>query len=132
MLNKMKKENVSLSNQEEFNKRLQKTSPVTWVVLFITIAILIGFFAWGFFFKMVDKIIGTAKVVSGQVTLVVKANDYSKLAVDQKVYISNQEGKIDSIVDGEPVVSGFTLADGEYDYKVVVKEIRPIDFLLGK
>lgn len=129
----MKKQNINYSNPDEFNKHLQHTSPVTWIVLIVTTGLLIAFFAWGFFYKLVDKIIGAANIVGGEVTLTVKPADVYKLAKGQKVYISDKEGEILSINDeGQPVVSEFTLPDGEYTYKVVIKEIRPIDFLLGK
>ena len=42
------------------------------------------------------------------------------------------EGEIISFLDDQPVVSNFELADGEYTYKVIIGEKRPIDFLFGK
>ena len=52
-----------------------------------------------------------------------------KFKVGQKVYISSLEGEILEIKDaGNPIVSAFTLADGDYDYLIILKEMRPIDY----
>ena len=56
-----------------------------------------------------------------------KLND----SLENSSNISKIEGEILSFNEGEPVVSEFDLEDGEYDYYVVLKEIRPIDFLMG-
>ena len=52
-----------------------------------------------------------------------------KLKVGQKVYILDQVGEIVSIRDRQPVVSSFSLVDGEYEY-TLINEMRPIDFLV--
>ena len=130
----MKKKNKSISSPEELNSHLQHSSPTTWIVLGLVIATLIGFFAWSFIYKLKIKISGNAVINSGNVTLNVLEKDLDKLEVGQLVYISNKEGKIASINDdGQPVVSNFDLEDGDnYKYYVVIKEMRPIDFLIGK
>lgn len=128
----MKKQEVKISNQEEFNKHLQRTSPITWIVLGLVIALLGGFFTWGYFYKVTAKVMGIANIVNGEATLQVKEADVKKLMVGQKVYIEELEGEIISFLDDQPVVSNFELADGEYTYKVIIGEKRPIDFLFGK
>lgn len=130
----MKKEKVVISSPEELNKHLQHTSPGTWIVLSLVIAILLGFFVWSFIYKITYKLFCTAQVSSNEVTLNIDAKDLSKLAKNQKVVISGKEGKILSINDeGQPIVSNFTLADGEYkNCYVVIREVKPVDFLIGK
>ena len=129
----MKKSNVSVSNPDELNKHLQHTSPATWIILSMVIAILIGFFAWSFIHKIKLKLSGTATVSGGVATLHIEDKDSNKLQVGQSVYISNLEGKILSFQsDKQPIVSNFELPDNDYPYYVVYKECRPIDFLLGK
>ena len=129
----MKKHKSNISSPEELNKHLQKNSPMTWIVLFLVIAILLGFFVWSFLFKMKIKLTGKATVQDHVVTLHVKDTDLSKLAVGQTVYILDQEGKILSFNDDkQPVVSSFNLEDNEYTYKVFIGEKRPIEFLIGK
>ena len=72
-----------------------------------------------------------ANIAKGQVTLVVEEKSLSKLQVGQKVYIAGQEGEILSFKDELPVVSSFSLNDGDYEYYIVIGEKKPVDFLLG-
>ena len=128
----MKKEKITISSPDDLNKHLQHTSPATWIVLGLSIAVMVAFFAWSMLAKLTIKVIGKANIASGVVTLNVKAADLEKLKEGQKVYIADKEGTILSFNDKQPVVSTFTLSDGEYDYTIVIKEMRPADFLLGK
>ena len=126
----MKKRSKSITNPDELSKNLQYSSPITWITLTIIMILLIGFFTWSFIYKIKVKITGTADIAGGVVTLHVDEAKIDELKEGQKVYISGQEGQILSFNDNEPVVSTFTLADGEYDYYIVIKELRPVDFLL--
>lgn len=129
----MKKKHSSISSPEELNKHLQKSSPMTWLVLFLVTGVLLAFFVWSFIFKMKIKLSGKATINSGAVTLVIADNDLNKLAVGQTVTISNKEGKILSFdEDKKPVISNFELDDGEYTYQILIEEKRPVDFLIGK
>ena len=128
----MKKEQVRISNPDELNKYLQHTSFFTWLILGLVTAILVAFFAWAFIFRLTIKVIGKADVESNVVTLHIKDADLEKIAIGQKVYIEDLEGEIISIVDNQPVVSTFALANGEYDYRIIIGETRPIDYLLNK
>ena len=125
----MKKNNKSITNPDELNKNLQYSSPITWAVLTTAVLLLLGFFVWSLLFKIQTKLTGTADVNAGQVTLHVESSSLKKLKQGQKVYISGIEGEILSFNDKQPVVSSFTLDDGEYDYYIVI-EMKPIDFLL--
>jgi len=127
----MKKQQIRISNQEEFNKHLQHTSPVTWIVLGLSIILLVAFFVWSFLFKMTVRFSGQASVNNGAVTLSISNSDIKKLKAGSKIYINDIEGEIISFVDNKPVVSNFALEDGEYTY-LAVGEARPIDFLLNK
>ena len=128
-----KNKNVSVSNPDELNKYLQHTSISTWVGLGLVTAILLSFFVWSFIYKIKIRLSGNASITGGVVSLTVNDSDLDKLKVGQYVYISNLEGKITSIKDdGQPVVSNFALDNGEYTYSIVIREMRPIDFLIGK
>lgn len=127
----MSKKQVAISNPDDLNKTLSYSSPATWITLGVVIIILVGFFVWSFIYKIQVKVTGKATINSGSVTLHVNENDLPSLKEGQKVYISGVEGQILSFNDEQPVVSSFTtLSDGEYDYYVVVNEIKPIDFWL--
>lgn len=127
----MSKKQVTISNPDDLNKTLSYSSPATWITLGVVIIILVGFFVWSFIYKIQVKVTGKATINSGNVTLNVDENDLSKLKEGQKVYISGIEGQILSFDNEKPVVSTFTtLNDGEYDYYVVVNEMKPIEFWL--
>jgi len=125
------KEKKGFSNPEEFNKHLQYTFPTTWIILGAVIVLLGGFFVWSFIFKLQVKITGKAKVFENKVTLTIEESQKQSLAVGQKVYIADKVGEIIAINDGEPVVSSFDLADNDYTYTIVLKEMHPIDFLFN-
>ena len=128
----MKKEKISITNPDELNKHLQYTSPSTWIILGLVLAILISFIVWSCIYKIELKIKGMATVNDNVVTLHVEESSKDKLAVGQKVYISNLKGEITAINDGTPTVTTFDLEDGDYPYQVVIREIKPIDFLINK
>ena len=122
-----------ISNPDELNKRLQKTSPVTWIILGIVIAILASFFAWSVIHKINIRLFAKATVIDKNVTLHINDSDLNKLKVNQKVYISGKEGKILSFDESNnPVVSEFDLKNDEYTCYIVIKQMRPVDFLIGK
>ena len=128
----MKKQQIRISNQEEFNKHLQHTSPATWIVLGLVVALLIAFFAWSFLFKLTVRFSGQADIVGGEVTLHITNSSLRKIKVGSKIYINDIEGEILSFNDDQPVVTPFELSDGEYTYKIIIGEKTPISFLIGK
>lgn len=126
-----KNKNIGITNPDELNKHLQYTSITTWIVLGAVILSLAGLFTWSFVYKIQEKITGNASISSGAVTLTIEESQKPRLAVGQKVYIADKVGEILSFDDGSPVVSLFDLEDGSnYTYTIVVKEMRPIDFLI--
>ena len=128
----MKKNNKTITNPDELNKNLQYSSPITWIILTSVVFLLLGFFVWSCIYSITLKLTGMASINEGQVTLVIEARSINKLQVGQKVYIAGQEGEILSIKDDQPVVSTFSLKDGDYEYYIVIGEKKPVEFLLGK
>ena len=58
---------------------------------------------------------------------------YDKISQFVPIYTASKEGEILSIKDdGQPVISNMVLEDGEYTYSIVLREVRPFDFLIGK
>lgn len=127
----MKKKTRNISSPDDLNKYLRYTSPFAWIILLICTCALVGFFVWSCVFRIQEKISGDATIQNGEVTLLINDSQKDKLAVGQKVYISEQEGEIVSFNNAQPVVSNFTLVDGNYSYTIIIKEYRPIDFLLN-
>ena len=128
----MKRKAKSITNPDELNKRLQYSSPIAWIVLTSAVFLLAGFFVWASICQIQVKVTGTANILAGQVSLVIEEASLKQLEVGQKVYISGLEGEILSFNDNQPVVSDFSLDDGDYAYCIVIKEVKPIDFLFFK
>lgn len=127
----MKNKDVSISSPDELNKHLQHTSPLTWIILSVVTALLLGFFVWSAVFKMKIKLSGEAVINNGEVTLTLDEDDLKKLSVGQSFYIANKEGTVVSFDDNDmPILSHFDLADGSYSDIAYGK--RPIEFLIGK
>lgn len=128
-----KKEGVRITSPDELDKHLQSSSPATWIVLGAAIGAMLAFFVWSFLYKIPVRLSGSATVEAGQATLVVNEQSKDKLAAGQKIYILDQEGVL--AFDGDqPVVYNLNLDDGNYTYRtdLVIREIRPIEFLLNK
>ena len=127
----MDKGQIRISNPEELNKHLQRTSLFTWIVLGAVTALLAAFFAWSCLFELTIKLTGMASVSGGAVVLRINQGDINKVSIGQKVYIEGQEGKIDSISEDKASASSFTLGDGEYPYTVILGQKKPIEFWFG-
>ena len=129
-----KKHALTISSPDELNKGLQRTSPITWVILFGVLALLLAFFAWGMFTRLPAKLSGSATITDGVATLRYKASDAKDIKVGQKVTINGKEAEILTVFKDTNTAqtTSFELENGDYTYYVVVKEIRPLDFLLGK
>ena len=126
-----KKKNISISSPDDLNKNLQYSSPVTGIVLSLIIFLLAGLFVWASIYKIKFKLTGMANVSAGQVTLIdFEASSLEKLEAGQKIYISGIEGEILSIEDNQITFSSFPLEDADYPYYIVLREAKPIDFLL--
>lgn len=127
----MKKTNSTISNPDELNKYLQHSSIVTWLILGLVSVILVGLFVWASIYKLKIKLTGKAIITDEIATLNVGESDLSKLKEGQIVYISGKEGLLSFDNSGKPI-SQFELADGEYTYSIILKEVKPINFLINK
>lgn len=129
----MKKSVTSITNPDDLDKALKHTSLMTWIILGIASVLIVSFFVWSLVFKIPIKISGVANISSGEVTLNVDKSHLNDLMIGQKVFIGDKEGEILFINDdGQPIVSSIALKDGEYTYYIVIKEVHPFDFLIGK
>ena len=128
----MKKENQNISNPDELNKILQKTNPLVWITLGIVLLVLVLLLVWSVITTLEIKTHGTANVKSQMASIYVDEAKADGIDVGDKIYISDKEGEIVGVEnDGHYTSSNIQLDDGEYDAYIVVKEIRPIEFLLG-
>ena len=127
----MKKPNKKrISRPEELNAYLESTTPFPWIAFSLAILALIGFFVWASIAKIPRKLKGEASLVNGSVTLHIEEKRLPECKVGQKVYIAEEVGEIIAIQeDGQPIVSNFAnLPDGKYEYTILLKEVRPIEY----
>ena len=133
MTNNKQTENKRISGPEELDKILKKTNPMVWVILGIVITCLLNLILWAFLATLEQKVSLPAKVSDTNVSVYADENNLDKLAVGQKVYIGDKEAEVLSVgEDGKVEISRVPIADGEYDCYVVIRQIRPISFLLNE
>ena len=129
----MKKEQASVSNPDELNKYLQKSSVIFWLILGVVASLLLAFFIWSMIYKVKVKVSGLANISGGEVSLHVEEKSLKQLEIGQIVHIQDQELEISSFDDNkQPILTKSTLGDGEYPYYIVIKEVAPIVFFIGK
>ena len=122
-----------ITSPEKLNDYLKATNVITWVLLGIIIAFLVGILIWSHLAEITYKIEGNATISSGEVILEIDESRLDEIKVGQTIYILNSEGEITSIDDnGMPVISGINLSDGEYEYTIIIKTINPIEYLLNR
>ena len=62
----MKDENISITSPDELDKHLRSSSPVTWIILFATIAAMLAFGVWSCVYELPIKLSGAATVENGE------------------------------------------------------------------
>lgn len=144
-----------LQSPEELNDYIKVTNAGVWMVLATIIVLLIGVCVWGYFGKLETKIDVLCIAKDNTSTLYVKEESYSKINVDQSVYINKETYKIKSIAN-EPisVTDSFSdyalhlgnltigewvyevkidssLTEGNYKAEIVVDSVSPFYFIFN-
>ena len=125
-----RKEKANVSSPEQLDKYLRSTKPITWIILFSIVFSLVGFFIWASVAKITYKITGTAHIRGGETTLIIKEERKFELKAGQIIHIADQERTITEVKDGYPIFLPFALEDNDYQYYIVTKQIRPIEYLI--
>jgi hypothetical protein len=121
-----------ISDPGELDKILKRTNPVVWIVLGMIIILLIVFFLWTFFTTLEVKVHLDADIFNSRVVATTDDTNIDRLSVGQKAYIGGMTGIVAAKEDdGRIIISDMPLDNGSYDCFVVVKEIKPIEFLLN-
>ena len=122
-----------ISTPEKLNEHLQATSPITWILLGVIILCLVGFFVWAMVANITYKLEGSVSVVDGVISINYDENKKEEIKPNQKIIINDIEGEITNISeDGVINISIDDLADGNYQYVIILKEIHPIEYLIDK
>lgn len=133
MSKKDKKVNKNISGPEELDKILKRTNPVVWIVLGVHILLLLNFFLWTIFATIEQKVEMTAVVSDRSVAIYSEEESVKSIAAGQKVYIEDEAGTVLSVEDdGTVLISDMPLKDGAYKCKIIIREIKPVEFLMNK
>lgn len=133
MSKKDKKVNKNISGPEELDKILKRTNPVVWIVLGAHILLLLNFFLWTVLATIEQKVEMTAVVSDRSVAIYSEEESVKSISAGQKVYIEDEAGTVLSVEDdGTILISDMPLKDGAYKCKIVIREIKPVEFLMNK
>ena len=121
-----------ISTPEKLDKYLHATNPFTWISLGLVLLCLLGLTIWAFVARITYKISGKAAVSDGTIILNISDEDLKDVKKGQKVYVSSEEAEIIDIDEKGIILSTVALEDGEYDYEIIIKIIRPIDYFANK
>ena len=133
MSKKDKKVNKNISGPEELDKILKRTNPVVWIVLGAHILLLLNFFLWTVLATIEQKVEMTAVVSDRSVAIYSEEESVKSISAGQKVYIEDEAGTVLSVEDdGTILISDMSLKDGAYKCKIVIREIKPVEFLMNK
>jgi len=122
-----------ISGPEELDKILKKTNPLVWVILGIVILFLFNLFLWGFLATLEQKVSLPATVKDSKITLYANKSNADAIKEGQKAYIEDKTATVLSVADdGKIDISDVPIADGTYNCYIVIREIKPINFLLDE
>ncbi len=121
-----------IASPEQLTDYLHVTNPGIWVLLAVIILLLAGFFAWATIGQLEVVTDAKASVTDGtaQITVLSSAQVNSGMTVrvgkEEFTVSTVDEDELGRTVAYAPV----TLANGNYDAKIVVESVSPISFLL--
>ena len=123
-----------ISSPEDLTGYLRVTSPGVWLILLAVIALLAGVFAWSAAGTLETTANATAVVEDHTAVVVASGQSADALEAGMPLRIASREYVIASVDHDEygraTAYAEVTLPDGTYEAKVVVEQIRPIEFLL--
>ena len=121
-----------IASPEQLTDYLHVTNPGIWVLFAVIILLLAGFFAWATIGQLEVVTDAKASVTDGtaQITVLSSAQVNSGMTVrvgkEEFTVSTVDEDELGRTVAYAPV----TLANGNYDAKIVVESVSPIRFLL--
>jgi hypothetical protein len=121
-----------IASPEQLTDYLHVTNPGIWVLFAVIILLLAGFFAWATIGQLEVVTDAKASVTDGtaQITVLSSAQVNSGMTVrvgkEEFTVSTVDEDELGRTVAYAPV----TLANGNYDAKIVVESVSPISFLL--
>ncbi len=146
----------SMASPEELDDYIKVTNPGVWLLLTAVIVFLSGVIAWGVFGKLETDVDAFGRMEEGRLVVYTTGSDMLKLKEGMKVVTRHSEGSITgitgyTIISEEvfptkdkaeeyhiaagtplyPIITDLTLPDGNYDTRVVLQEIKPMELIFN-
>ena len=145
-----------MASPEELDDYIKVTNPGVWLLLSVVIIFLLGVIIWGIFGKLETDVDVFGKMEEGRLVVYTTGADMLKLQPGMKVVANQMEGSVTDItgytviseevfpttdkaeeykiVEGTPlypIITDLTLPDGNYDARVVLQEIKPMELIFN-
>ncbi|MBR5091605.1 MAG: hypothetical protein IK093_19455, partial [Ruminiclostridium sp.] len=119
-----------INSPEQLHDYMKVTNPGIWTILAAVILLLGGMFAWASVGKLETTANAMAVIENGTATVMITEAATSKITSEMSVRIDSQDYQISTVkYDDYGRAFAFapvTLADGNYDAKIVVETISPL------
>ena len=122
-----------INSPEQLHDYMKVTNPGIWIILAAVILLLGGMFAWASVGKLETTANAMAVIENGTATVMLTEAATSKITSDMSVRIESQDYQLSTVKYDEYgrviAYAPVTLADGNYDAKIVIETISPLKFL---
>ena len=146
----------SVASPEELDDYIRVTNPGVWLLLSVIIIFLLGVLIWGIFGKLETDVDVFGRMEDGRLVVYASGSDMLKLKTGMKVITNQTEGSVTDITGYTltsedvfptqdkaeeynipagtplfPIITDLTLPDGNYDARIVLQEIRPMELIIN-
>ena len=146
----------SVASPEELDDYIKVTNPGIWLLLSVIVIFLLGVIVWGVFGKLESDVDVFGRMEEGRLVVYASGADMLKLQKGMKVEANRMEGSVTDITGYTltaeevfptsvkaqeyhinpgtplyPIITDLTLPDGNYDARVVLQEIKPMELIFN-
>ena len=144
------------ASPEELDDYIKVTNPGVWLLLSVIVIFLLGVIVWGVFGKLESDVDVFGRMEEGRLVVYASGADMLKLQKGMKVEANRMEGSVTDITGYTltaeevfptsdkaqeyhinpgtplyPIITDLTLPDGNYDARVVLQEIKPMELIFN-
>ena len=146
----------SVASPEELDDYIKVTNPGVWLLLSVIVIFLLGVIVWGVFGKLESDVDVFGRMEEGRLVVYASGADMLKLQEGMRVEANRMEGSVTDITGYTltteevfptsdkaqeyhinpgtplyPIITDLTLPDGNYDARVVLQEIKPMELIFN-
>ena len=146
----------SVASPEELDDYIKVTNPGVWLLLSVIVIFLLGVIVWGVFGKLESDVDVFGRMEEGRLVVYASGADMLKLQKGMRVEANRMEGSVTDITGYTltteevfptsdkaqeyhinpgtplyPIITDLTLPDGNYDARVVLQEIKPMELIFN-